>query len=1478
MDPETNEEGVPNEDVDMVTVPPAEPSAPAAAVPTATEEAQAADQDLSQPPESIEAHIKSIRTLCEEFESRPLEKGDEGYIVSRKWVESVIGDSKDSKKAVAPDPTNIQPVDNSDIIWEVLDDPMVGTTVDPLKKKFVRLKPGIGLEQFTVFPQTAWTLIMQWPGLAEGQIPIVRYAHSTSDNEFDPNVQLELHPPVFSIYRLWSAHSPIAIKQIIKSKQPPPPRLARSRTFKWSSFLKQCKSLTDIELKSKVRVWRVPPKLPTTAPVSGSALTPPSSPPAEGSDNSQDSWPHMLIDVNTFIALEDPAEREKVDFADVTTNDNYNGHMDLVKLALSTDQAIVLDEHVTGTEFVSTFTTTQASEKLPAPRANSTGVLGTRNARSGRTSPAPSGPLTRGRANKSGRVVGCTGLGNLGNTCYMNSALQCVRSVEELTKYFLSGEWEEEVNRDNVLAHNGDVALAYALLLKEIYKETPPPSVTPRHFKSTLGRYAPAFSGYGQQDSQEFVGFLLDGLQEDLSRIKKKPYIEKPDSTDEMINDPKAIAKMAEQVWDITKRRDDSVIADLFTGLYKSTLVCPDPSCAKVSITFDPFNSLSLPLPIQNKWSHTVKFFPLNDRPVDIRVELDKSSSIKQLKDFVSSRTGVPADRLHAAEHWKGKYYKQYPNGACASEEIGGSDDAWVYELEAVPTNWNSAESRKLEGSKGRRSMLEEAEEPSNEVYEAMLVPVFHRVYKDNAPYGHRRPTCLVPYFIVVNPEESRDEDAIRRKVLQKVATLTKHQFFARDGTDSPESAEYVNTGSDLSSNEGKVVAQSVQGEDDMVDITMRDAGDAKAAENGEVKQSTKVHQFNQSPPTWVDPKEFLPGELQNMFELSYITESGSLLATGNNSVNESSEYPKLSSRVPESAASDDGDSETNGTASHDEESQDESSQQSPEMPPTRMADEESEEDEPTPVVKIPHRPKDKSNTKLPGGAKKVKPPKKYGKKGSKKAQRQATTLARKQQAKQEREKASSVHIETVDSGADGGPLIRLREAIVVDWTEGAYNALFEENNGTWTSCETLADPELDKAQLSRARRKKNGISLEDCLDEFEREEVLSEHDTWYCPRCKQHQRASKKFDLWKTPDILVVHLKRFSSSGWRREKLDVLVDFPVEGLDLTQRVFEPESGRTEIYDLIGVDCHWGGLGGGHYTAHAKNFVDGQWYSYNDSSVSRANPDKIVDTSAYLLFYRRRSDTPLGGPRFKEIIDALDNPGLDDDDANSGEGRRLDEGSSPTGSSSAFQEQGLGATRQRQQGTHGGSTNAFDSKSDDGNMQLTDATFDDGNQPLRRSIEEDEGIGMSETPNQTSANAYQQSWDFNMLTSKNMADSDMAHGSPLGSGAATDEAQHDSSGDEVFSRAGDLDQDTDMDNVPGASHIELVKAAGPEPPAYGEEPPPPDYRGEISREDMSQFWNNKQDVHEITAKGDDQKSDEAIEIRVDEEDDKDKQV
>ena len=59
-------------------------------------------------------------------------------------------------------------------------------------------------------------------------------------------------------------------------------------------------------------------------------------------------------------------------------------------------------------------------------------------------------------------------------------------------------------------------------------------------------------------------------------------------------------------------------------------------------------------------------------------------------------------------------------------------------------------------------------------------------------------------------------------------------------------------------------------------------------------------------------------------------------------------------------------------------------------------------------------------------------------------------------------------------------------------------------------------------------------------------------------------------------------------------------------------------------YDLFAVSQHYGGTGGGHYTAVCKNY-DGNWYRYNDSSVSHTSPDNAVNSSAYVLFYRRKN-------------------------------------------------------------------------------------------------------------------------------------------------------------------------------------------------------------------------------------------------------------
>ena len=55
------------------------------------------------------------------------------------------------------------------------------------------------------------------------------------------------------------------------------------------------------------------------------------------------------------------------------------------------------------------------------------------------------------------------------------------------------------------------------------------------------------------------------------------------------------------------------------------------------------------------------------------------------------------------------------------------------------------------------------------------------------------------------------------------------------------------------------------------------------------------------------------------------------------------------------------------------------------------------------------------------------------------------------------------------------------------------------------------------------------------------------------------------------------------------------------------------------------------GLGGGHYTAYAKNFHNGKWYNFNDSMVSEIGTSQLVTPAAYVLFYRRRDPEDASG-------------------------------------------------------------------------------------------------------------------------------------------------------------------------------------------------------------------------------------------------------
>jgi ubiquitin carboxyl-terminal hydrolase 4/11/15 len=506
---------------------------------------------------SIDEQVTRVMGL---MSKEPLE-GQEGYVVSEQWLERVWARTSEnvnrphefSKEAtIGP----IGPVDNSHLV----DPNYLGTKlVDQRGEDFIPLTNGASMGQdFEIMPRKAWELVLGWYGLRNDTPVIRRRAHNTVPGQATENILYELHPPIVTIRKV--RKSPDTADTADTAK--PAETIVASRYESYLAFIEAAKKAAGIDLNNKVRVWRIIQSAPTDVPQESqpAGILTPAASPRDGSPvaPAPSQRLNLVMDVASFNGLANGTEREEVTGKDEQANETYNESLSLADAGITQNQLIVLEEHDEKGEYISETTTAVAKSKAGKGLQS--------NANSGRNTPT-TGPLTRGRK-QNGKVRGHVGLTNLGNTCYMNSALQCLRSVEELSMYFLNNKWKEEVNTDNPIGHNGAIAKSYAGLLSSIYSLDNISSVTPKDFKQKLGKANNLFSGYGQQDSQEFVSWLVDALHEDLNRIHKKPYRENPDSDDNTFRDPEAIKALGETYRDNHRARNHSVAMDLFSGKY----------------------------------------------------------------------------------------------------------------------------------------------------------------------------------------------------------------------------------------------------------------------------------------------------------------------------------------------------------------------------------------------------------------------------------------------------------------------------------------------------------------------------------------------------------------------------------------------------------------------------------------------------------------------------------------------------------------------------------------------------------------------------------------------------------------------------------------------------------------------------------------------------------------------------------------------
>ena len=180
------------------------------------------------------------------------------------------------------------------------------------------------------------------------------------------------------------------------------------------------------------------------------------------------------------------------------------------------------------------------------------------------------------------------GLRNLGNTCYINSILQCVSNITPLSHYFVSGNYEQDLNTTSSTT-NGQIAVQFSNVLRNLFSPQLQ-SISPSDLKLVAGKFKAEYSSRGQQDSHEFLSKLLEWLHNDTN-ILVTPN-EEPEQNNQSSQEDITAARCH---WSNFLERHQSIIVQLFSGQTRSTVRCL--SCMTESVTYTHFSNLTLPLP-----------------------------------------------------------------------------------------------------------------------------------------------------------------------------------------------------------------------------------------------------------------------------------------------------------------------------------------------------------------------------------------------------------------------------------------------------------------------------------------------------------------------------------------------------------------------------------------------------------------------------------------------------------------------------------------------------------------------------------------------------------------------------------------------------------------------------------------------------------------------------------------------------------------
>ena len=890
--------------------------------------------------------------------------------------------------------------------------------------------------------------------------------------------------------------------------------------------------------------------------------------------------------------------------------------------------------------------------------------------------------------------IGLKGIRNIGNTCYMSTALQCISNCVELRNYFLFGSPRKDVNKNNVLGYKGLVAYGFEYLIKKLWVDDDP-VIDLGKFKRAMGLCNERFGGRSQQDTHEFVTFLIDSLHEDLNRVNNKIYIakEERDLSDEI---------KSKIEWNNYLRRNQSILVDLFYGLFKSTVSCS--ICNRSCVDFNTFSSISVNLKNTNsKKQNTTDInkenklaFAVQNNGNDINDKMEIENNNEKEKDNIinnnsqdikmkceeninnNSNNEIPCKKalMEVSDSTNKKQEVLVggkPNESDTFSEKKNENDFnvkiplifYFYTLDEKPIQFGLTLKDKKELS--HKSLLYKISQILNkDPYSLCLYHIsnsdknINDIYGQNnfSVYGSNNLDNKILFISEINRDIIRNNLTNDTNMIFYDANI--HKYHLDKKNTSREILEY-----NLNKNKENIkkVINNIITEKDLENL------DIKYLSNYHMNLD-KVFQFTlknfiietkDKPPKIISyPRVLFFSKNINIIDLYFEIFKINKKVICDQPTDKLEQIKQLFLQLFQIASNTDKknfkfeevpyflcvkiyDNKKNkfGTQNILFLSQDEQNKKIQDI--LIGMDYQPNECDIQIIIEIYWN--EKYNEKLINCLR----PEKIDK-----------LIEPEKEIKDKNQKLN----ESIDSTTKSSRGSNIED--IQKLQKERYNNLYEKysilncaptninsNNNTNTVIENKPDNIIDntiETQINENSSKtpqteassplsipsvpeviKNEISLDETFEILSEEELLDENNEWYCENCKKKQRAKKKLEIYNTPKILIIQIKRFSHIN----KINTKVDFPLKDLDLSKYILSKDKIRPTKYDLFAVANHYGSLSFGHYTAFCKNSINEKWYEFNDSSVCEITDlTKIISSNAYVLFYRQKGLSKLN---WKEI-------------------------------------------------------------------------------------------------------------------------------------------------------------------------------------------------------------------------------------------------